>query len=150
MTNRIVLGVVVVAVTFYVAMLTIMGVAFITGGGLGIVLGIGTLALMATSVWSVARELRFGVESTRLARMIVEQDGVPLDTVPRDEHGRVDAAAAQIEWQRRKALVDAAPDDWRAWFLLGIAYDNARDRRQARAAIRRAIGLQRGRGGAAA
>lgn len=145
MSNRIVLGVLLLAVTFYVAMLTIMGVAFIAGGGIGIALGIGTLALMATSVWAVVRELRFGVESTRLAREIVERDGVPLDTVPRDAEGRIDASAAEIEWQRRKALVDAAPDDWRAWFLLGVAYDNARDRRQARAAIRRAIALQRGR-----
>ena len=145
MSNRIVLGVLLLAVTFYVAMLTIMGVAFIAGGGIGIALGIGTLALMATSVWAVVRELRFGVESTRLAREIVERDGVPLDTVPRDAEGRIDASAAEIEWQRRKALVDAAPDDWRAWFLLGVAYDNAHDRRQARAAIRRAIALQRGR-----
>ena len=143
MSNRIVLGVLLLAVTFYVAMLTIMGAAFIAGGGLGVLLGMGTLAIMVTSVWAVARELRFGVESTRLARLITERDGVPLDTVPRDAQGRIDAGAAEVEWQRRKALVDAAPDDWRAWFLLGISYDNARDRRQARAAIRRAIALQR-------
>jgi Flp pilus assembly protein TadD len=53
----------------------------------------------------------------------------------------VDRAAADIEWQRRKAIVEQSPDDWRAWFLLAVAYDNARDRKQARAAARHAIEL---------
>jgi Flp pilus assembly protein TadD len=39
--------------------------------------------------------------------------------------------------------VEDAPDDWRTWFRLGIAYDDAGDRRRAREAMRRAISLSR-------
>jgi Flp pilus assembly protein TadD len=37
--------------------------------------------------------------------------------------------------------VATAPDDWAAWFRLGLAYDDAGDRRRAREALQRAIAL---------
>jgi Flp pilus assembly protein TadD len=37
--------------------------------------------------------------------------------------------------------VESAEDDWSAWFRLGLAYDDAGDRRRARAAMRTAIRL---------
>lgn len=142
MKGRFIAGVMSVGVILYGVILVSWGIAVIRSGGpVQVLLGLGILAIPVLGVLAVVRELRFGVESARLARTLVEQDGVPLDTVARDENGRIDAAAAEIEWQRRKALVDQAPEDWRAWFLLGIAYDNARDRKQARAAIRKAITL---------
>ena len=142
MKGRFIAGVMSVGVILYGVILVSWGIAVIRSGGpVQVLLGLGILAIPVLGVLAVVRELRFGVESARLARTLVEQDGVPLDTVARDENGRIDAAAAEIEWQRRKALVDQAPGDWRAWFLLGIAYDNARDRKQARAAIRKAITL---------
>ena len=50
------------------------------------------------------------------------------------------------DMRRFKADVENAPDDWRAWYRLGIVYDAAGDRRRARAAVRTAIRLERGRG----
>ena len=142
MKGRFIAGVMSIGVILYGVILMSWGIAVIRSGGLvHVLLGLGILAVPVLGVLAVVREIRFGVESSRLARTIVEQDGVPLDTVARDASGRIDAAAADIEWQRRKALADQAPEDWRAWFLLGIAYDNARDRKQARAAIRKAITL---------
>lgn len=142
MRARVLAGVMAAAVLLYGFMLISWGIAVIKGGSLvQIVFGLGILAIPTIGMVAVVREIRFGVDSSRLARTLAEQDGVPLDTVARDENGRIDPAAADIEWQRRKALADQAPDDWRAWFLLGIAYDNARDRKQARAAVRRAITL---------
>lgn len=144
MKGRFIAGVMTLGVILYAVILVNWGIAVMRSGGLlQTVFGLGILAIPALGVLAVSRELRFGVASSRLARTLVEQDGVPLDTLPRDEQGRIDPAAADIEWQRRKALVDQAPGDWRAWFLLGIAYDNARDRKQARAAIRKAIALHR-------
>ena len=143
MKTRLTVGVLLFVVAFYSIALPGMGAAFIAAGGLGVVMGLGILAILVASVGAVGREVRFGMQSMRLARTLSEEDGVPLDTAVRDEHGRIDPAAAEIEWQRRKAIVDATPQDWRAWFLLGIAYDNARDRRQGRAAVREAIRLFR-------
>lgn len=144
MKGRFVAGVMTLGVVLYAIILVNWGLAVMRSGGLlQTLFGLGILAIPALGVLAVARELRFGVASSRLARTLVEQDGIPLDTVERDEQGRIDPVAADIEWQRRKALVDQAPDDWRAWFLLGIAYDNARDRKQARAAIRKAIAQHR-------
>lgn len=144
MRARFLAGVMAIGVLLYGVILASWGIAVIRSGGLvATLLGLGILAIPVLSALGVVREIRFGVESARLARTLSEQDGVPLDTLERDAQGRIDPAAADIEWQRRKAIVDNAPDDWRAWFLLGIAYDNARDRKQARAAIRRAIALHK-------
>jgi Flp pilus assembly protein TadD len=41
-----------------------------------------------------------------------------------------------------RADVEAHPDEWRAWYRLGLAYDAAGDRRRARAAVRTAIALE--------
>lgn len=144
MKGRFIAGVMSIGVVLYALILANWAIAVIRSGGvLATLLGLGILAIPVLGLLAVAREVRFGVQSSRLARTLVEQDGVPLDTVARDESGRIDPVAADIEWQRRKALVDQAPEDWRAWFLLGIAYDNARDRKQARAAVRKAISLYR-------
>ena len=143
MRSRLVVGVLLFVVAFYALALLGMGAAFMAAGGLGIIMGLGLYAVLVASVWAVVREVRFGVQSMRLARTLTEEDGVPLDTVARDELGRPDPLAAELEWQRRKGIVDNAPDDWRAWFMLGIAYDNARDRKQGRAAVREAIRLYR-------
>ena len=144
MKSRIFAGVMVIAVLLYGVMLASWGIAVLRSGGpLQIAFGLAILAIPALGVLAVFREIRFGVESSRLARRLVEQDGIPLDTVERDEQGRIVPGAAEIEWQRRHAIVESAPEDWRAWFLLGIAYDNARDRKQARAAVRRAVELER-------
>jgi Flp pilus assembly protein TadD len=53
--------------------------------------------------------------------------------------GRVDRAAADARFAERRAEVEAAPDDWRRWYRLALAYDDAGDRRRARAAMRTAI-----------
>jgi Flp pilus assembly protein TadD len=47
--------------------------------------------------------------------------------------------AADEEFPRYKAEVEAAPDSWRAWFRLGLAYDASGDRRRARSALRESI-----------
>ena len=40
------------------------------------------------------------------------------------------------------AAAEAAPEDWRAWYRLALAYDAERDTRRGRAAMRRAIALR--------
>ena len=89
----------------------------VRGLGLGIVLVSVVGALIAGS------EVRFGRATARLARAAGEVDGRDFDT----------AAAA----------VEAAPEEWRAWYRLALAYDIGRDSKRGRAAMRKAIALER-------
>ena len=58
--------------------------------------------------------------------------------------GSRDPVAADLEFPKYQAEVEAAPDSWQAWLRLGLAYDASGDRRRARWATRKAIALQRG------
>jgi hypothetical protein len=108
------------------------------------VMGVALLVLPLIGFWALGAELLFGWRSQRLERELAAEDGLPDDNLERYPSGRViDRAAADVVFERYRAEADAAPDSWRAWFRLGLAYDNAGDRRRARHAIRRAIALER-------
>ena len=142
MRSRIIVGILTIVCLVYLVLIGVRGLELIFAGGIrNLVFGVGVLLIPILAGGLIFRELRFGYDTVQLGRTLAAEDGIPLDTVERDEFGRIDAAKADIEWQRRKALVDQAPDDWRAWFLLAVAYDNARDRKQARVAARQAIKL---------
>ena len=142
MRSRLVVGILTLVCLFYLVLIAARGIALIVEGGLrNVVFGLAVLLIPAIAGALIIREIRFGYDTVLMGRTLSAEDGIPLDTVERDAHGRVDQTAADIEWQRRRALVDQSPDDWRAWFLLAVAYDNARDRKQARIAAREAIRL---------
>lgn len=142
MRTRIVVGVLTLVALVYLVLIGVRGIALVLeGGARNTVFGLAVLLIPAFAGSLIVREIRFGLDTVRLGRALATEDGIPIDTVDRDEFGRIDPVAADIEWQRRKAIVDQAPNDWRAWFLLAVAYDNARDRKQARTAARQAIAL---------
>ena len=87
------------------------------------------------------RELAFGLRTQRLGRELGQAGGLPVDDLPRTPSGRIDKEAADARFVDYEAQVQAAPDDWRAWYRLAIGYDDARDRKRARAAMREAIRL---------
>lgn len=129
---------------FYLALVGWRAVLFIASGDpLGIVIGAALIILPVVGVWALARELQFGRNSERLVRMLDEQGALPVEELPIRASGRPVRASADDDFPRYKAEVDAAPEDWRAWFRLGLAYDAAGDRRRARGAIRTAIALER-------
>lgn len=147
MRSRVIVGILTIVSLVYLVILGIYGIQLMFAGGLrNIVFGLGVLLIPILAGGLILRELRFGYDTVQLGRTLATEDGIPLDTVERDQFGRVDQAIADAEWQRRKMIVEQAPDDWRAWFLLAVAYDNARDRKQARMAARKAIALYRNRG----
>jgi hypothetical protein len=124
---------------FYLFVVAERGWALLRSGTLvGAALGVGVLLLPVVGAWLVVGELRFGAATARLARDLGEGES---ENLPRRPSGRVDLRAADAVFARRRAEVEAAPQDWRAWFRLAVAYDAARDRRRARAAMRRAIAL---------
>lgn len=115
-----------------------------TGSVAGVLLGIGVLLLVLVGGWLVAGEVRLGAGSARLAgRLAAEGDpGEPAD-LARTPSGRLTAEAAERLFAQRKAEVEAAPQDWRAWWRLAAAYGENRDTSAGRRAMRRALTLER-------
>ena len=114
-----------------------------TGDPLVVVMGLALIIFPLVGVWALSREIMFGIRSSRLAQRLSDEGEVPLVELPTRPSGRVERGAADAVFPAFAAQVEATPDDWRAWFRLGLAYDASGDRRRARGAIRRAIALAR-------
>lgn len=108
-----------------------------------VALGVAVLILVMVGAWVLWRSWQFGVRTQEMARQLEAEGGLPTDELPRRPSGRADRAAADEVFARRRAETEQAPHDWRTWFRLSLAYDDAGDRRRAREAARTAIGLYR-------
>jgi hypothetical protein len=134
---------------FYLAMCVWKGVlalsdAFRLHSALSGAFGVGLLVFGFLGSWFLVREIRFGFATERLATTLDDAHELgqeELDALPRSPGGRVDRAAADRLFARRKAETEAAPEDWRTWYRLAAAYSAARDNQRARAAMRHAIRL---------
>jgi len=115
----------------------------LSGEPIGIVIGAALIVLPIIGVWALMRELQFGFGSERLVRRLDAEDELPPDDLPTRPSGRPVRDAADADFPQYQAAVESAPEDWRAWFRLGLAYDASGDRRRARGAIRTAIDLER-------
>ena len=143
MRTKTTIGVLVVVVVFYAALIGFKGVGLLTGGSLvGRILGVALLVLPLIGLLLVWREIEFGRRTAVLARELGDEAGMPVDDLPRRPSGRVDRRAADAQFQVMRAEAEAQPDDWRVWFKLALAYDTAGDRTRAREAARHAIMLR--------
>jgi hypothetical protein len=143
MGTRIGVGLMAVLMALYLVVLGQRAVILmLSGEPVGVALGIGLVILPVVGVWALVRELHFGVRSARLARILGEEGGLPVDDLPTRASGRPVREAADASFPGYQAEVEQDPASWRAWFRLGLAYDASGDRRRARGAIRRAIALQ--------
>ena len=107
------------------------------------VLGIALLVLPLLGAWALVAEILFGLRTQRLVRQLDIAGELPVDSLPKRTSGRPERAAADAEFQRYKAEVEADPGSWKAWFRLGLSYDASGDRPRARRSLRRAIALER-------
>jgi len=116
-----------------------------TGELVQIGVGLGVLLLVVVGVVLVTGEVRLGAASARLARQLEAEGGLPYDPagVTRLASGRLEKDDADAVFAQRKAEVEAAPEDWRAWWRLAAAYGDARDPRRGRRAMRTAVSLER-------
>nr|WP_206324129.1 hypothetical protein [Streptomyces sp. HNM0574] len=105
--------------------------------------GVAVLALPVIGVWFLWRTTEFARNANRLARELEAEGGLPVDELKRTAAGRIDRDSADEVFARRQAETEAAPDDWRSWFRLAVAYHDARDTPRARKAMQRAITLHR-------
>jgi len=107
------------------------------------IIGVALFVLPVIGAWAMAAELIFGLRSQKLSDRLDEEGELPVDELPKRPSGRPDRVAADAEFPRYREDAEKHPEDWRAWFRLGLAYDASGDRRRARQAIRRAIALER-------
>lgn len=115
-----------------------------SGDPVGIAMGIGLIVLPIIAAWALGRELWFGVRAQQLGRRLESEGGLPADEVELRPSGRVRREDGDALFPAYRDDVESHPDDWRAWYRLGLAYDAAGDRRRARWATRQAIRLSRG------
>lgn len=106
-------------------------------------LGIALFVLPVLAVWGLVVELVFAVRAERLGVRLEAEGGMPTEQLPLLPSGRIDRAAAAEVFPTYRTAAEEAPEDWRAWYRLGLAYDAAGDRRRARWATRQAIRLSR-------
>jgi hypothetical protein len=142
MRTKLVVAVMVLATVFYAALVGWKGALLVAEGSpVAVLLGVALLVVPVIGVALVLRELRFGRRSAELAATLEAEGGLPVDDLPRRPSGRVDREAADATFAARRAETEASPESWRAWYRLGLAYDDAGDRTRARQAVRHAIDL---------
>jgi hypothetical protein len=107
-------------------------------------IGAALIVFPIIGLWALIAELIFGIRSQQLVTKLATAGELPIDNLPSKASGRPLRSAADAEFPRYKAEVEADPDSWQAWFRLGLAYDASGDRRRARRAIRHSIALERG------
>jgi len=131
--------------------MAVTAVSLLVSGDLVLVgIGVGLMIFVVIGLLLVAGEVRLGADSERLARQLAAEGGLPYDPpgVTRRASGRLDKDDADAIFEDRRREVEAAPEDWRAWWRLAAAYGEARDPRRGRRALRRAVSLERASRGA--
>ncbi|GGT41631.1 hypothetical protein [Streptomyces chromofuscus] len=130
---------------FYFVLVGSRGVLLIeTGSLIAVTFGVAVLVLPFIGLWFLWKNTQFVRRANRLAAELDAEGGLPVDELKRLPSGRIDRDSADEVFARRKAETEAAPDDWRTWFRLAVAYHDARDTSRARKAMQRAIALHDG------
>jgi hypothetical protein len=141
MTNPKVGALLISAITFvYLFLMTNQALTLIQVDNLvAKTMGFALFGLPAVGVWSIIRELRFGVQVERLAKMVRDEGSWPLFDLEYRPSGRPIRSSAAKVFAEFAAKAEQNPDDWHSWFNLSLAYDASGDSRRARSAMRRAI-----------
>lgn len=120
------------------------GVALVgTGEPMAVGLGLSVLVLPLLGAWLLVREWWLAVQVQKMADELAATGRLPVDDLPRTAGGRIVRSAADAAFPAAAQPAADTPEDWVAWFHLAYAYDAARDRRRARAALRTAARLRR-------
>ncbi|MGN6610066.1 MAG: hypothetical protein ACTHMS_24035 [Jatrophihabitans sp.] len=139
MTARRVVGVLIIALLAYFAIIGWFGVILVQQSKWTLkLLGVVVFVLPVIGGYVVWQEVQFGRATQRLAQQL--PDGPP--DLPRRPSGRVERSAADAWFAQCRTAVEAEPADWRGWYRLAEAYDLAGDRRRARATMRKAIMIE--------
>ena len=139
MITKIWVGLMLVLTLFYVLTLLGRGIILLQEPSLiAIAMGLAILVLPLVALWALFAELQFGLKAQRLSRRLIALDIPGLDLDLRAS-GRATKDSANKELERIQDAVNRDPENWSLWFQLGEAHDAAGERKNARAAIRKAI-----------
>lgn len=142
MTNRIGVVVMTVLLALYLVFAIRYGLLLIgVGTPVAVAIGVALLVFPVIAGGALVAEFVFTVRADRLGRTLEAEGGMPDEQLPVLPSGRIDRAAADAVFPRYQAEAEADPENWRAWYRLGLAYDASGDRRRARWAMRQAIRL---------
>ncbi|WP_337003434.1 MULTISPECIES: hypothetical protein [unclassified Microbacterium] len=142
--SRIGVALMAAALLVYLAVAIWLAVMFISvGTPISIGMGITLLVLAPIGAWALVREMMFGFGADRLGRLLDAEGGMPPVETELTPSGRIARDDADPLIARYSAEADAAVDDWRARYRLGVVQDAAGRRKDARASIREAIRLAR-------
>ena len=110
-----------------------------------VAMGYALAVLPVVGAWALAsRTALCRCFSSRLMKALEAEGGMPHEEFSITPSGRADRAQAQKVFEDFAAAAHENPESWQAWLRLGLAYDASGDRRRARWAVRRAIGLSKG------
>lgn len=144
MSTRVGVALMAAALALYIVLVAQRAYLLLTSGEpVAVAMGAALVLLPVLGAWGLWRELRFGMRAQALGRRLEAEGGLPSEEIDVRESGRPERAQADALFPAYRADVEAHPDDWRAWFRLGLVYDGAGDRRRARHAVRTAIALER-------
>jgi len=139
---RIGVAVIGAALILYFVLMGQKAILFIASGDpVGIAMGIALIVLPLIGVWALVREIQFGVQAERLGVKLDAEGGMPQAETELTPSGRIAKRDAEPLIQRYASEADAAADDWRARYRLGVVQDAAGRRKDARVSIRTAIRL---------
>jgi len=106
-----------------------------------VVFGAAIVVIPILGAWLIYREIAFGFAMQRMGKAMSESGDLPAESVQRMPSGRLPIEEADRRFAQAQADVEASPVAWQAWYRLGLAYDDARDRKRARGAMRHAWAL---------
>ncbi len=106
-------------------------------------LGLLFFVLPVIAVWYLVNEWRLSMTVQRMASRLEAEGRLPLHDGEQSPSGRLTEQAAADVYEVARRGVELAPEDWAAWFHLAFAYDAAKERGEARRALRYAAQLFR-------
>ena len=108
---------------------------------LQVALAVAIIVIPVIGLALIVRELWFGWRTRQMGQTLAAENTLPMYDGDLTPSGRPTKADADRNFERYAREAEDNSEDWRAWFRLAVAYDDARDRKRARAAMRQASNL---------
>ena len=128
----------------YVILLGDWGISMVaTGSAVGVGMGLLVLAFPLLGLWSIYRELRFGLKAEAMGKELDAAGEWPVFQLELRPSGRPTKESADENFKTFAKLAEAEPQNWKNFFALSLAYDACGDRPRARKAMAEAMALHK-------